>query len=124
MNDEYEAKMLRNKEYILSLTNNWDCDGAVPFTTEQWELTEQFIRYLLNKYEELTFPRIRAVVDNTIDIDWIFSNGKVGINLVFEWNEIHYIFRNQTTHIESDGILSLDISSLTEIETLIEELIY
>jgi hypothetical protein len=80
------AAAIENAKYILSLEEDWDCDGAIEIPHEIFNRAVNFIRdystfLLANNGLLLVAPIISPLKDGSIDLLWETKNNSLLVNI-------------------------------------------
>jgi hypothetical protein len=99
---ELEQEIKRAHDHIMGLKDNWDTEGAKPYTQEHWDQVEAFIRKLYGECLELRDIPSILPCDSDIDIHWRNDRYELLLGIDIK-GEVGYYGDNYSKTIRVEG---------------------
>ena len=107
---DLNEEIIKSKDHILGLKNNWDGEGSKQFKKETLDLATNHLQKLSQRFFEaykliIHTPNIRPVADLSIDIQWKTEKMELTINFSEEFINLPSFYGKDNEANEIQGIL-------------------
>ncbi len=110
---DLNEEIIKSKDHILGLKNNWDGEGSKQFKKETLDLATNHLQKLSQRFFEaykliIHTPNIRPVADLSIDIQWKTEKMELTINFSDNLKEFPCFYGKDNDGNEIEGTIDCD----------------